>query len=51
MIAKGEEMLQGMDEVATEVEELPIISINAISWEIDRSSVPIMNKLNTEEHI
>ena len=51
MIAEGDEVLQGMDEVVAEVKELNIIAINAISWDIDCSSVQIMKKLNTEEHI
>ena len=51
MIAEGEEIIQEMSEVLVEVKELPIVVINAISWGIDHSSVQIMKKLNTEEHI
>ena len=51
MIAKGEEILQEMAEVATKVEELPIVAINTISWGIDHSSVQRMKKLNTEKNI
>ena len=51
MITEEEETLQGMEEVITEVEELPIVAINAISWGIDRSSVQIMKKLDIEECI
>ena len=51
MIAKEEEILQGMDEVVVEVEKLPIVAINEISWGIDYSSVHKMKKLSTEEQI
>ena len=51
MMAEGEETPQEMVEVAAGVEELPTIAINAISWDIDHSSVQIMKKLSTEEHI
>ena len=34
-----------------EVEELPIVAINAISWGIGLLSVQIMKKLDTKENI
>ena len=37
-----EEPPQGVAEVATEVEALNIVSINATSWDIDHSNVQIM---------
>ena len=40
-----------MEEEEAKVEELPIVAINAISWDIDHSSLQIMKKLNIEEHI
>ena len=39
MITEEEETLQGMEDEEAEVEELPIIAINAISWGIDHLSV------------
>ena len=40
-----------MEEEEVEVEEQPIIAINAINWGIDHLSVQIMKKLDIEEHI
>ena len=51
MITKEAETLQGMKEDEIEVEELPIVAINAITWGIDHSSVQKMKKLRTKEHI
>lgn len=51
MMVEGEEPPYEMAKVAAEVEELPIIAINAISWDIDHSSIQIMKKPNTEAHI
>ena len=51
MIIEEEEILQGMEEEEAEVEELPIVAINAINWGIDRLSVQIMKKLDIKEHI
>ena len=51
MIAAEEEIIYEMEEVITEVEDLPIIAINAINWAIDHSSVQITKKLKTEENI
>ena len=51
MMAEEEEPPQEMVEVAAEVKELPIVAINAISWDIDHSCVQIMKKPNTEAHI
>ena len=39
MIIEDEETLQGIKEVEVEVEEPPIVAINAISWGIDRLNV------------
>ena len=49
-MAEGEEPPQETNVIA-EVEELPIVAINAISWGINHSSVQKMKKLSTEEHI
>ena len=51
MTTEEEELLQEMEEVEVEVEELPIIAINAISWDIDRLSVQTMKKQDTMEHM
>ena len=40
-----------MEEEEAEVEELPIIAINAINWGLDHLSVQIMKRLDTKEHI
>jgi hypothetical protein len=51
MMVEGEEPPWEMVEVTVEVEELPTVAINAISWDIDHSSVHIMKKSNTEADI
>ena len=51
MITEEEETIQGIKEVVAEVQELPIVAISEISWGIDHSSVQIMKKLDTEEHM
>ena len=51
MTTEEEELLQEMEEVGVEVEELPIIAINAISWDIDHLSVKTMKTQDNVEHI
>ena len=51
MTIEEEELIQEVEEKKVEVEEPLIVSINAISWDIDHLSVQIMKKLNTEDHI
>ena len=51
MITEEEDTLQEMEEVEVEVEELPIVAINAISWGTNHFSVQIMKKIDTKEHI
>ena len=51
MTIEEEELLQEMEEVEVEVEELPIVAINEISWGIDHLSFQIMKKSYTEENI
>jgi len=51
MTTKEEKLLQEVEKVKVEVEELIIIVINAISWDIDRLSVHTMKKRDTKEYI
>ena len=52
IMTKSEEILrQEAEEVKVEVEELLIVAINAISWDIDSLSVQTMKKQDTMEHM
>ena len=51
MTTEQEELLQEVEEAKVEVEELPIVVIDAINWDIDRFSVQTMKKQDTVEHM
>ena len=51
MTVEEEETLQEVEGPEVEVEELPIVAINAISFGINHLSAQIMKKLDTKEHI
>ena len=51
MTIQEEELLEEVEQAEVEVEELPIVAINAISWDMDRLSVQTMKRQDTTEHM